>query len=131
MSKDFIPFIVRVSGLPSCEPVEGYVEDDFNTMEKQGLRAALRVDLGDSWTATASATYQETETEGIWDHDPDELDDFEVSRFFDDRGNDEWTQFSLVLEGDLGFADDTLIITSQTDLARSIDKTPLCQLLVF
>ena len=84
---------------------EGYIEEDFNTMEKQGLRAALRVDLGDSWTATASATYQETETEGIWDHDPDELGDFEVSRFFEDKGNDEWTQFALTVEGDLGFAD--------------------------
>ncbi len=84
---------------------EGYIEEDFNTMEKQGLRAALRVDLGDSWTATASATYQETETEGIWDHAPDEFDDYEVSRFFEDKGNDEWTQFALTIEGDLGFAD--------------------------
>ncbi|WP_082850205.1 TonB-dependent receptor [Halioglobus sp. HI00S01] len=84
---------------------EGYVEDDFNTSEKRGLRAALLVDLNDSWTATASAMYQELEAEGVWDHDPEEFDDFEVDRFFDDRQEDEWAQFALTVEGDLGFAD--------------------------
>ncbi len=84
---------------------EGYVEDNFNTSEKQGLRAALMVELGDSWTATASAMYQELDAEGVWDHDPEELDDFEVDRFFEDRQEDEWAQFALTVEGDLGFAD--------------------------
>ncbi|GHD25323.1 TonB-dependent receptor [Halioglobus pacificus] len=84
---------------------EAYREDDFNTAEKTGLRAALRVDLNDSWTANVAATYQENDIEGIWDHDPDELGDFKVSRFFEDNAKDEWTQFALTLEGDLGFAD--------------------------
>jgi iron complex outermembrane recepter protein len=84
---------------------EAYVEDNFNTSEKMGLRAALRVDLNESWTATASAMYQELEAEGIWDHDPDEFDDFEVDRFYEDRQEDEWSQFALTVEGDLGFAD--------------------------
>lgn len=84
---------------------EGYVKDNFNTSEKQGLRAALLVNLGDSWTATASAMYQELDAEGVWDHDPEEFDDFEVDRFYEDRQEDEWTQFALTVEGDLGFAD--------------------------
>tara|TARA_R110002110_G_scaffold205066_7_gene417136 strand:+ start:275407 stop:277632 length:2226 start_codon:yes stop_codon:yes gene_type:complete len=84
---------------------EQFIEDNFNTSEKKGLRAALRVDLSDSWTATASAMYQELEAEGVWDHNPEELDDFEVSRFFEDRQDDEWSQFALTVEGDLGFAD--------------------------
>jgi iron complex outermembrane receptor protein len=83
----------------------GYVKDDFNESQKQGLRAALKVDLNDSWTATAGVMYQQLEADGIWDHDPEELGDFKVSRFFEDSIDDEWSQFTLTLEGDLGFAD--------------------------
>lgn len=84
---------------------EGFVKDDFNESEKEGLRAALRVDLTDSWTTTASVMYQKMESDGVWDHDPENLGDFEVGRFFKDHQEDEWTQFSLTVEGDLGFAD--------------------------
>ena len=84
---------------------EGFVKDDFNESEKEGLRAALRVDLTDSWTTTASVMYQKMESDGVWDHDPENLGDFEVGRFFKDHQEDEWTQFSLSVEGDLGFAD--------------------------
>lgn len=83
----------------------GFVQDDFNETNKSGMRAALGVDLNDSWTATATAMYQETEADGIWDHDPVNLGELEVSRFFDDKIEDEWSQFSLTVEGDLGFAD--------------------------
>ena len=82
-----------------------YVKKDFNTSKKSGLRAALKVDLNENWTATASVMQQETETDGIWDHDPEVLGSMQVSRFFDDRQNDEWTQMGLLLEGNLGFAD--------------------------
>ncbi|MDA0694577.1 MAG: TonB-dependent receptor, partial [Proteobacteria bacterium] len=82
-----------------------YVKKDFNTSKKSGLRAALKVDLNENWTATASVMQQETETDGIWDHDPEVLGSMKVSRFFDDRQNDEWTQMGLLLEGNLGFAD--------------------------
>ena len=84
---------------------DGYVKEDFNESEKQGLRAALKVDLSDSWTATASAMHQQMDSKGVWDHDPEELGDYQVSRFFKDSQSDEWTQFSLTIEGDLGFAD--------------------------
>ncbi|MEE4147131.1 MAG: TonB-dependent receptor [Halieaceae bacterium] len=83
---------------------QGYVKDDFNDSEKAGARAALRVDLSDSWTTTASVMYQKLESNGVWDQNPD-FDDLEVSRFFDDSQEDEWTQFALTVEGDLGFAD--------------------------
>ena len=69
-----------------------YVKKDFNTSKKSGLRAALKVDLNENWTATASVMQQETETDGIWDHDPEVLGSMKDSRFFDDRQNDEWTQ---------------------------------------
>lgn len=84
---------------------DGYVKDNFNKATTKGARAALRVDLNDSWTTTASVMYQETDTDGVWDHDPEGVGDFEVGRFFEDSQDDKWTQLGLVVEGDLGFAD--------------------------
>ncbi|MEE4109996.1 MAG: TonB-dependent receptor [Halieaceae bacterium] len=84
---------------------EAFVQDDFNEATKEGLRAALGIELSDRWSAVASVSHQQLESDGIWDHDPEDLGDFKVGRFFDDRQSDEWTQFSLTVEGDLGFAD--------------------------
>lgn len=84
---------------------EEFIKNDFNESDKSGLRAALGIDLNDSWTATATAMYQETEADGIWDHDPQNLGEMKVSRFFDDSIDDEWSQFALTINGDLGFAD--------------------------
>ena len=84
---------------------QAYLRDDFNESEKHGLRAALKVDLNDSWTATVSAMHQKVDSDGVWDHDPDGAGEFAVARFFDDRQSDEWTQFAGTVEGDLGFAD--------------------------
>ncbi|MEQ3695740.1 MAG: TonB-dependent receptor [Pseudomonadales bacterium] len=84
------------------------VEEDFNDLTNTGARAALKVDLNDSWTVTASAITQKQETEGVWFHDPEnpngQVGDLEIQRFNDDSSVDQFTQFSLVAEGDLGFA---------------------------
>ena len=55
------------------------VEENFNTATTVGGRAALRVDLNDSWTVTAGLIFQNLETEGVWDNDPT-LGDLVVSR---------------------------------------------------
>ncbi|MFT5483026.1 MAG: iron complex outermembrane receptor protein [Halieaceae bacterium] len=76
-----------------------YVEDDFNEAETVGGRAALRVDLNEDWTVTAGLMRQELESQGVWDHDPTDVGDLEVTRFQPDTNNDEWTQISLLVEG--------------------------------
>ena len=78
------------------------VEDDFNTETKVGARAALGIDLNDSWTATLRAQYQEQETDGVFFHDPVDIDDLDVSRFFEDRFRDEFTQIGATVEGKIG-----------------------------
>ena len=55
---------------------------------------------------------QETSTNGVWDHNPDELGEYNVSRFYDDKTHDEWTRFSATVTGDLGFADLTFTTSS-------------------
>ncbi|PWE17882.1 TonB-dependent receptor [Marinicauda salina] len=78
------------------------VEEDFNEETTSGARAALRIDLNDSWTATARVLHQRQETEGVWDHDPDDVGDLEVARFFNDSTEDEFTQGGVEIAGEIG-----------------------------
>jgi iron complex outermembrane receptor protein len=75
-------------------------EENFNEATTIGGRAALRVDLSDSWTATAGVIYQDLESKGVWDHDPS-IGDLQVQRWMPDNANDTWTQLSLKVEGEL------------------------------
>ena len=89
-----------------------YVEDNFNDAVKEGYRAALRVDLNENWKLDVNQMGQVTETDGVWDHNPDELGEYNVSRFFDDSTYDDWERLSVTLSGDLGFADLTFTTSS-------------------
>ena len=77
------------------------VESDFNEATTTGARAALGIDLTDNWTVTASVMRQELEASGVWDHDPEEVGDLKVTRLLPDESDDEWTQVSLVVEGEI------------------------------
>ncbi len=81
---------------------DSLVKDDFNELTKSGLRAALRVDLNENWVANASVIYQDMETEGTWDHDPDNVGDHNIQRFFPDFRNEEFMQAAWGLEGEFG-----------------------------
>lgn len=82
-----------------------YVEKDFNDEDNTGARAALKVDLNDSWTATVKIMHQRQKTTGVWDHDPEDVGDLEVERFYVDRGKDEFTQLGLTVEGEVAGLD--------------------------
>ena len=99
-----------VSGITRSNEV--FVEDNFNDAVKDGYRAALRVDLSENWKLDVNYMGQETSTNGVWDHNPDELGEYNVSRFYDDKTHDEWTRVSATVTGDLGFADLTFTTSS-------------------
>ncbi len=86
---------------------DSFVEDDFNDLDNEGARAALKVDLNESWTVTGSVLTQKQETEGVWWHDPEngsgEVDDYETQVFNPANSEDDFTQFAFTVEGDLGF----------------------------
>ena len=69
-------------------------------------------DLSENWKLDVNYMGQETSTNGVWDHNPDELGEYNVSRFYDDKTHDEWTRFSATVTGDLGFADLTFTTSS-------------------
>lgn len=79
------------------------VADDINETEWMGGRAAIRWLINDNWTATAAVNYQDLEADGYNDYDPS-VGDLQTIKFNQEIRTDEWTQTSLVIEGDLGFA---------------------------
>jgi outer membrane receptor protein involved in Fe transport len=81
---------------------DSFIAEDTNELTKVGARAALRIDLNDNWTADASVIFQNLETDGTWDHDPSNVGEREIQRFFADFSDDDFTQFNVTLEGTLG-----------------------------
>ena len=76
------------------------VEENFNEATTFGGRAALRIDLNDSWTFTAGAMFQDLEREGVWDHDPT-VGDLQVMLLLPETMDDKWSQYSAKIEGEL------------------------------
>jgi outer membrane receptor protein involved in Fe transport len=95
------------------------VEDDYNTLTNAGLRAALGIDLTESWTVTGTAMYQNQQSDGVFAHQPDDEDigNGNVLRFYQDDYEDEWAQLGLLLEGSMEFAD---FVFSGTYLDRDV-----------
>ncbi|MDH3480869.1 MAG: TonB-dependent receptor [Gammaproteobacteria bacterium] len=81
---------------------DSFIAEDTNELKKVGARAALRIDLNDNWTADAGVIFQNLETDGTWDHDPSNVSDREIQRFFPDFSDDEFVQANITVEGKIG-----------------------------
>ena len=83
------------------------VQSDYNEVNYYGGRIAAKWFINDDWSMTASIVHQNTESDARPEHDPAYAGDLNVVRFrpgfeFDEQ---DWTQYALTFEGDLGFAD--------------------------
>lgn len=132
-------YIDNVPGTRSFLPIVGgitvnnnaFVRKDFNTAETFGGRAALKIDLDDSWTVTPTVYYQEQRNKGVFGFQPS-VGDLQVQRFYPDFSNDRFIQGALTIEGKLGNWDltyagaylDRKIVTSNdyTDYAEAYDS---------
>ena len=98
------------------------VKEDFNDLSTQGMRAALKVDVNDNWSVTANYLMQNQEANGVWFHDPENpngnIGDLEVQRFGVDKSDDQFQQYGLTVEGDLGFA---TLIYAGSFMDRDVD----------
>ena len=83
------------------------VQENFNEVKTTGGRIAARWFINDNWNMTASIIHQRTKADGRAEHDPVHAGDLNVVRFRPDKEFDDqdWTQYALTFEGDLGFAD--------------------------
>jgi outer membrane receptor protein involved in Fe transport len=83
---------------------EEFARDNYNTVETYGARAALRVDLNESWAITPSLMYQKQQSEGSWGDDLNNFmvpGDNAVAHFQDEYTDDEWYQAGLTIEGNI------------------------------
>jgi outer membrane receptor protein involved in Fe transport len=81
-----------------------FVEDDVNAIEYVGGRAALRWLASDNWTVDASIAHQQMDASTYAEDNVLRTGrEFSVVRFHDEDRSDEWTQFAVTLQGDLGW----------------------------
>lgn len=84
-----------------CVSTPVHPKEDFNEADTYGGRAALRIDLNESWTMTPSVMGQKTEADGLWATEPN-VGDRKAAEFYRDYSEDEWYQAALTVEGKLG-----------------------------
>ncbi|MGI8611986.1 MAG: TonB-dependent receptor, partial [Sphingomicrobium sp.] len=82
------------------------VENNINDTTVYGGRAALKIDLNDTWTVTPTIMHQYLKGGGVFYMD-EEQDDLDVVRFKEDRFRDEFTQAALTIEGKIANFDVT------------------------
>ncbi len=119
-SKTFSYSGLTVSNTDNADPNQNTVEKDHNTLTNTGARAALGINLNDSWTVNASIIAQKQEADGLFADQPDPggPGQGKVLRFFQDDYKDQWSQLGLTIKGDLGFAELTF---AGSYLDREID----------
>jgi outer membrane receptor protein involved in Fe transport len=83
------------------------VQNNYNDVSTSGGRISARWFINDKWTMTAGIVHQRTESDGRPEHDPVHAGELNVVRFKPqfEYDNQDWTQYALTFEGDLGFAD--------------------------
>jgi outer membrane receptor protein involved in Fe transport len=92
------------------------VNDNANTVDWIGGRASVKWLVTEDWNTTAIFNYQKSEANGWNDYDPTE-GDLETVKFQPEYRDDEWYQASLMIEGDLGFAQ---LVSATSYLNRGI-----------
>jgi outer membrane receptor protein involved in Fe transport len=95
-----------------------FVKNNFNPADTLGGRAALKIDLNDSWTVTPTILYQDQHNKGVFGYQPD-VGDLQVQRFQPDTYKDHWYQAALTVTGKIGKFDLTY---SGGYFARKVDS---------
>jgi iron complex outermembrane recepter protein len=93
-------------------------KNDYNDVDTTGARAALKLDLGESWTITPGLMTQKQEANGTFGYDRT-IGELQVSHRFPDRSDDRWTQAALTVEGKLSNFD---LLYAGSYLKRDVDS---------
>ncbi len=92
-------------------------EKNYNDVDTYGGRAALKIDLNDTWSITPMIMGQVQEANGIFAYDPG-VGDLEVTHFFPEKSEDTWVQAALTVEGKIGSFD---FVYAGAYLDRNVD----------
>lgn len=79
-------------------------KSNFNDVDTYGARAALQIDLNDSWTITPSVVAQWENSGGVFGYDPS-VGDLQVQHYFPEFVNQNWVQGALTVQGKIGDLD--------------------------
>ncbi|MEO1641912.1 MAG: TonB-dependent receptor [Pseudomonadota bacterium] len=95
------------------------VDDNINGTTYAGFRIAGRYDFNQDWSLLVTHAQQQIDADGVFFSDPD-LDDYEITRFTEDKIEDEFENTAWTLEGRLG-ALEALYTGAYTE--RTTDQT--------
>ena len=84
----------------------GIAKKNFNDVDKIGGRAALKVDLNDSWTITPSLMAEDEKSNGVFGYDPS-VGYLDVQHYYPEFVHDGWYQAALTIEGKISNFDFT------------------------
>jgi iron complex outermembrane receptor protein len=117
-------YINNVLGPPQVYPTSqavrsnaALVESHFNSIDTSGGRAALRVDLGKSWTVTPSLMLQHQSANGLPGFKP-QFGDLNLTTYSRELSVDRWWQAALTIEGRLSNFD---VVYAGGYLNRDVD----------
>jgi iron complex outermembrane receptor protein len=101
------------------------VEEDVNSIDYVGGRAAVRWLANEDWIVDAGVVYQKMDGNTYAEDNVLRTGrEYATVRFLDEDRDDEWTQFALTLQGDLGFGQFTSASSYFTrDIAYFQDNT--------
>lgn len=108
-------FVYPTGSIPVNNASE--VEDDYNEVDVVGARAALKIELNESWTVTPALMGQRTQADGGFAADPAK-GDLKVSRYYPEGGDDKWVQAAMTIEGEVANLD---VLYAGAHLRRWID----------
>lgn len=112
----------RVANFPGATTIPAVntllVEDDFNDANYQGVRSALKWQANDDWDFLLQVMQQELNTEGSFAQDP-AIGELQISTFFPDFQNDEFTQVAWTVNGNIGELE---VIYTGAFLDREVDQ---------
>jgi iron complex outermembrane recepter protein len=94
-------------------------EENYNDVDTYGARAALKIDLNDSWTITPTIMGQDQEWNGFFGFDP-RVGDLKVTHFKPEFAKDKWGQAALTVEGRFSNLD---LVYAGAFLKRSVDSS--------
>lgn len=93
-------------------------QDNYNTADTTGARAALKIDLNDNWSITPMVMAQRQKANGSAGYEPSR-GDLQLTHFYPERSDDRWTQAALTVQGKIGNFDLTY---AYAHLKRDVDS---------
>jgi iron complex outermembrane receptor protein len=78
-----------------------YVKKAFNDTDTYGGRAALKIDLNDSWTVEPTVMGQDLKANGVFGYEPS-VGYLQTQRFQPDTDHDRWGAATLAINGKIG-----------------------------